>query len=302
VDRWHEAAIVAANESQYNPLQDYLNSLKWDGVSRVNDWLTKYGGAESNPYTQTVGRKTLIGAISRAYVPGSKFDYVLVLEGAQGIGKSSLVASLGKSYYSDVFIDPSNKDSVTLLVGKWIVEISEMSSYKKADIDAMKRFITIQSDRIRMPYARFAQDIPRTCIFIGNINPDGGGYLRDTTGNRRFWPVAVSRVDIEEFDKVVDQLWAEAVILFKQGEKPYIDDKTINEYALRSAEKRRQVEPWSQIIKRNELDCVNAIDVYTVAIGGRMQDFGHVEQRRVHEAMTENGYMHIDGVYLKGVV
>ena len=187
----HEAVALVASRNLYHPVKEYLESLTWDGVFVLTPGCQPI--VRSYPRTtQTRGAKVLIGALARIYQPGCKFDYTLVLEGSQGIGKSTVCALLGKGWYGSPSLDITNKDTVDQIRSKWIVELAEMETASRAETQALKAFLTRQTDRVRMAYARNAQEFPRTCIFIGTINPDkANGYLKDTTGNRRFWPVFV---------------------------------------------------------------------------------------------------------------
>ena len=246
----HEAALKIAMDNAYHPVINYLDNLRWDGIPRIHNWLTDYAGAANNPYVQSVGEKTLMAAVARIYEPGIKFDHVLVLEGEQGIGKSTLVHTLGKNWYGDIIIDPHNKDTIDALRGKWIVEISEMECTRR-EVNALKRFISCTSDTVRLAYARTAKEFPRKSIFIGTINPEmGRGYLKDSTGNRRYWPVEIIGVDFDGLKNDVDQLWAEAVAKYKKGgAKLWIEDKNVRNLAAAEANKRYEGDPWEDIIE-----------------------------------------------------
>jgi predicted P-loop ATPase len=246
----HEAAIAVSHMTPVHPVSDYLTSLKWDGVQRIQNWLTIYAGASETPYTNAVGRMTLIAAVTRVFKPGAKYDYMLILEGKQGIGKSTLVALLGKEWFGDIVIDPHNKDTIDALRGKWIVEVSEMTECTRYEANAIKRFLTCTSDRVRLAYAKNAKDFPRRCIFIGTINPTAGkGYLKDPTGNRRFLPVALNRVNIPKLQTDVNQLWAEAYHEYKTTEQAiYLTDRTVEKMALTEADKRRVVDSWFEVV------------------------------------------------------
>ena len=245
----HEAALNIAKENAYHPVFNYLEGLKWDGKKRLGTWLSDYCSCEENIYTKAIGEKVLIAAIARIYKPGTKFDHVLVIEGAQGIGKTTLVSIIGKYWYGDVMIDPHNKDTVDALRGKWIIEISEMECAKR-EVNALKRFITCTSDRMRPAYARNTQDFPRQCIFIGTINPENGrGYLKDPTGNRRYWPLRVDAVDFVRLREDMDQIWAEALQVYKSGKcKLYLETKELQDFAHNEAEERFEMDPLEEII------------------------------------------------------
>jgi predicted P-loop ATPase len=219
----YDAVLVISQQRCYHPVRDYLSSLVWDGVKRVDTWLTEYVGSKDDAYIRAVGRKVLAAAVARIFHPGVKFDYTLVLEGPQGIGKSRLVKALGGEYSNDISLDPDDKDCIMLMEGRWIIELSEMATHRKSEADRLKAFLTRTEDLIRKPYNRTTSDIPRQSIFIGTINPQAGfGYLKDPTGNRRFWPVEVGEIKVDAIMEDRDQLWAEAVQIYKQGEQLYL--------------------------------------------------------------------------------
>ena len=246
----HEAALVVAGKKRFHPVREYLKSLKWDGKSRLGKWLSTYAGVKYDPYTRAVGKKVLVGAVARVFSPGIKFDYMLVLEGKQGIGKSTLVSILGGQWYGDVNITDSDKDTIDSMRGKWIIEVSEMVCSRKVETDKLKSFLSKSTDRVRLAYRRNAEDYPRQSIFIGTVNPEAdSGYLRDTTGNRRFWPVFCEYIDLEALRQVRDQLWAEAVVSYFEGEPLYLEDEKVREIQEAITEERRQKDPWLEHIR-----------------------------------------------------
>lgn len=246
----HEAALVLAKMKPHHPVKKYLRSLEWDGIDRLDRWLIDYAGVKENPYTLTIGRKTLVAAVSRIFNPGCKFDYMLVFEGMQGIFKSTLCSILGKSWYGDIILNTHDKDTIDALRGKWIIEVSEMECAKRSDTQALKAFISRQCDRVRLAYARQTEDYPRQCIFIGTINPEAIGYLQDTTGNRRFWPVkCVGRIKIAKLKADMDQLWAEAVCCYSLGESLYISDRDVVKQAAQEVDERKEEDPWTDQIQ-----------------------------------------------------
>ncbi len=214
-----KAAYVVGKRDSYNPLKDELNALAWDSVSRLETWLSRYLGVEDTPYIRSVGRKWLISAVARAMKPGTKADHVIILEGGQGIGKSTALRLLAgnEKRFSDSHIDIGNKDAFVSLRGKWIIELAELASLSKAESEKSKAFFSSPSDSYRPPYGRELVMIPRTCVFAGTTNL--GQYLNDETGGRRYWPVKVGVIDMEGLAYDKDQLWAEAVQAFKAGEQ-----------------------------------------------------------------------------------
>ena len=217
------------DDRSYHPIREYLASLPpWDGVPRAETLLIDYLGADDNAYTRAVTRKTLCGAVARVQHPGVKFDYIPVLNGPQGIGKSTLIAKIGGEWYSDSvsLTDMNDKTAAEKLQGYWVLEIGELAGMKKADIDKVKAFISRQDDKYRASFGRRVTPHPRQCIFFGTTNSQNG-YLRDITGNRRFWTVktpGTGRLKPWQLAKEdVQQIWAEALVLVERGEKLYLD-------------------------------------------------------------------------------
>jgi len=225
---------VTSAERLYHPITEYLSTLKWDGVPRIDSLLIDYLGAEDTPYVRAVTRKTLVAAIARIYKPGVKFDSILVLNGPQGLGKSTLFAILGKQWFSDSLSisDMKDKTAPEKLQGYWILEISELNGIKKMDVEVVKSFITRTDDKYRQAYGVSVESHPRNCVIVGTTNSDGG-FLRDITGNRRFWPVRVSgHSKYKPWElKDVDQVWAEAIEYYRNGEQLFLkDDIAIEAY------------------------------------------------------------------------
>lgn len=241
-DMVQDALINVSTANKYHPVRDYLNVLKWDGVPRVEKLLVNYLGAEDTEYTKIVTRKFMAAAVARVMKPGVKFDNVLVTLGKQGIGKTLLAQKLGGPWFSNSLDSVQGKDAYEALQGAWIIELGEMSATKKADIDAMKQFISKTSDTFRAAYARNTETHFRQCVFWGTTNEQE--FLRDKTGNRRFWPVPCAKEggklkpwDLS--DETRDQIWAEAVQIFKNGEVLAL---TAKENALATAQQSMHTE------------------------------------------------------------
>ena len=216
---------LVSSERLYHPVKEYLNGLSWDGTKRLENLLVDYLGAEDTPYVRAVTRKTLVAAVARIYEPGTKFDSILVLNGPQGIGKSTLFARLGRAWYSDSLSisDMKDKTASEKLQGYWILELGELAGIRKMDVETVKSFITRTDDKYRKAYGVNVESHPRQCIIVGSTNSDGG-FLRDVTGNRRFWPVRVlgkGRHKPWDLD-AVDQIWAEAAEYYHQGEELFL--------------------------------------------------------------------------------
>lgn len=272
-----DAVIKVANDNQYNPVQHYIESLVWDGKKRLDNWLTKYCGAKDSAYTRAVGAKTLVAAVARTFHPGIKFDYMLILEGRQGIGKSTAVNILGGEWYADIVLRTDHKDTVQLINGAWIIEVSEMAGLRKAEIESLKAFLSRPTDSIRPPYGKTPQEYPRRSIFIGTINPPPSGYLRDESGNRRYWPVWVKYVDIPGLRKDRDQIFAEAYYRFRKNEKLYLDKQKQQQQAQKETELRMQQHPWlyvvSEYLDTYDIKRITIQDLYRDAINGSLGTF-----------------------------
>lgn len=258
-----DAVAVVARERSIHPVRNYLEGLAWDGVARLGTMLVRYFGAvatgadEASPeevarrngYLTSVSKCTMKSAVARAYSPGCKVDHVPVLKSPQGAGKSSAIARLcpDPGWFSDEIAEIGTKDSAQDLAGKWIIELAELAAMRKADREKMKAFITRSTDHYRPSYARRSEDFLRHCIFIGTTNADE--FLTDEIGNRRFWPVTVRSIDLEAIDRDRDQLWAEAVVLFKAGEQWWFDQRTETIAAEIQSEHVAR-DPWHATVMR----------------------------------------------------
>ena len=230
---------VVSSERLYHPIKEYFSTLAWDGVERLDSLLIDYMGAEDTPYTRAVTRKSLTAAVARIYEPGIKFDSMLVICGPQGMGKSTFFTLLGKEWFSDSLsiADMRDKTAAEKLQGYWILEIAEMNGIKKVDVETVKSFISRTDDKFRQAYGSVVESHPRSNIIVGSSNADSG-FLRDITGNRRFWPVNVTGKGTFhpwEIDSV-DQIWAEAIVRYKEGEELYLKGSVAAEAYIRQQE------------------------------------------------------------------
>ena len=298
-----EAVGVVAHKYLYHPIRNYLKSLVWDGVPRLDTWLSKYCGALQTIYTKEVGRKVLCAAVKRAFDPGCKWDYVMILEGNQGIGKSTVCRILGRQWGGDVIIDPHEKDTVMCMRNKWVIELSEMAALRWADANALKAFISRQVDVARLTYAIAARDIKRQSIFIGTINPEHAGYLNDSE-NRRYWVIHVpDRVDMVGLENVCDQLWAEAYLAYPT-ERLTLDGEALriqtHETNIRRPEDplKLNVLKWSR--ENREVDEVRVEDILTY-MGIPLARITRGEQSRIAHILIDIGWTkqskHIDGMW-----
>lgn len=285
-------AVVAA-ERIYHPIKNYFAGLTWDGVPRLDSLLIDYCGAEDTPYTRAVTRKTLCAAVARVYEPGRKFDSILVLSGPQGIGKSTFFAKLGGAWYSDslAISDMKDKTAAEKLQGYWILELGELAGIKKVDVETVKSFVTRVDDKYRQAYGMVVESHPRSCIIVGTTNSESG-FLRDITGNRRFWPVQVSEHgshhpwDLEE----IDQVWAEAIQAYKDGESLFLSGEVAQmayakqQEAMESDDREGLVQDYLDRLLPENWDNMDLYQRRTFLGGGEFEDTpteGTVRRERV---------------------
>lgn len=245
----YKAVDFVARHQSYHPIRSWLRSLEWDGVPRLEEWLAAYCGAESTAYTRAIGPKVLLGAVSRIMEPGCKMDYTLVLEGPQGSRKSTVCEILGvrKEWYA-VLSPETDKDTRQILSRKWIIEYAEIDALGKREAASVKNFMTTATDTYRPPYGTGPEDFPRQSIFLGTVNPGAAGsYLNDGTGGRRFWPVETGDIDTEGLRADIEQLYAEAMALYRAGAKPYLSEQYSGLLAEEVA-KRQIIDPITEAL------------------------------------------------------
>ena len=284
----NDALAIVQEKHRFHPIRDYLDSLSWDGLPRLDTLLIDYLGAEDTEYVRTVTRKAFTAAVARIYQPGGKFDYMIVLVGPQGIGKSLILKLLGQRWFSDSLTTVQGKEAYEQLQGTWLVEMAELSATKKAEIESIKHFISKQEDIYRAAYGRRASKFPRQCVFFGTTNDQE--FLRDKTGNRRFWPVDVGVEerkkslwkDMDQFE--IDQIWAEAVQVWKDGERLYLEPDMEAE-AMQKQEEHTEESSKAGLI-REYLDTPLPEDWTNLDIGARRRylhgtDFGEAPKGTV---------------------
>jgi predicted P-loop ATPase len=257
-----EAVQTAARNHRFHPIREYFEGLTWDGISRIGDWLTLYLGVDPSDYARAVGAKWLIGAVARVFQPGCKMDCCIVLEGPQGIRKSSALRVLAEPWFCDEIADLGSKDSSMQVHGVLVVEIAELDALQKSEVSKVKVFMSRSTDRYRPPYAKYLVEAPRESVFAGSVNP-GIKYLKDETGGRRFWPVTCGRIDIKSLERDRDQLWAEAVVRFRANSTWWLDTPELNQAAEQEQAQRYDVDPWLPKIVEyiKDLDSVSIRDV-----------------------------------------
>lgn len=242
-----EAVQLVARDNSFDPVRLYLDNLRWDGTTRTETWLSLYLGAEPSPYTAATGERWLVSAVARVYRPGCKADCVLILEGPQGLGKSRVLRALAEPWFTDEIADLGSKDAAMQLLGVWVIEIAELDSMTRAEVSRVKAFLSRSTDRFRPPYGRRLVEQPRRCVFAGTVNADE--YLRDETGNRRFWPVRCTVARVDDLVRDRDQIWAEALIRYRQGATWWLDEASLIAEAEREQGERLQGDPWRDAIQ-----------------------------------------------------
>jgi len=244
-----DAMITSARANAFHPVREFLETLVWDGTSRLDTWTLDYCNVKDTEYARMVSRWWLISAVARVYMPGCQVDHTLILEGGQGIGKSSALRILGGQWYTGSHIDLESKDGLGVLHGAWIVELQELDSMKRAEVSRVKAMLSTCSDRYRPPYGRLTIDKPRQCVFAGTVNDTQ--YLTDPTGNRRFFPLDCGErpINLEELARVRDQLLAEAVARFKNGERFHPESRREKDLCRAQVVERVLEDPFHQPVQ-----------------------------------------------------
>lgn len=287
-----DAVQAVAAERAYHPIKEYFDSLpEWDGIERVERLYIDYFNAEDTAYTRAVARKSLMAAVRRIYTPGYKFDTVPILNGPQGIGKSTFFARLAGKWYSDSLTigDMKDKSGPEKLQGYWILELSELAGMKKAEVETIKSFISRVDDKYRASYGISVENHPRQCIIVGTTNAESG-FLRDITGNRRFWPLRVSagkKKPWELTQEEVDQIWAETLVLNRSGEKLYMEgDEAIlaadeQSGAMESDEREGLVREYLEKLLPDNWSKMDLFDRRVFLNGGEIGAMGTVRREAV---------------------
>jgi predicted P-loop ATPase len=303
---------TVAHENAFHPVMDYFKSITWDGEPRADEWAIKYLGVTDSPYVRAVSAKWLISAVARIEKPGCKADCVLVLEGVEDLGKSTVFRKLAvdNRWFTDEVSALGTKDADEQLRGIWIAELAELDALSRAaDVAAAKAAISRQVDRYRPPYGMRVQDFPRQCVFGATSNRSD--WNRDDTGGRRFWPlVCHGDINIAELEAVRDQLWAEAHHRYAQGELWYLDKSNpeamaVLEAAREEQAKRHETDAWESLVlnylakeaaeplKLKELK-ENGITIAEVMVAGlhiRRADIRRDQQMRVGGILRTNGWV-----------
>lgn len=281
---------VVSRESTVHPVCAYLAALEWDGVLRLDTWAVRYLGAEDTPYVRAVSAKWMISAVARVCEPGCKADCALILEGPQGIMKSTAVSVLGGDWFTDEVAEFGNKDASMQVSGAWVIEIAELDAMSKAEVHKVKAFMSRRIDRFRPPYGIRVEEFPRQCVFVGTVNMTE--YLRDETGGRRFWPLACGRIDIDGLRAVRDQLWAEAKHRYLDGESWWLDDPETVTSAKDEQRARYQEDVWQALIAEHLIGSnqTSIPDILSVALGVSKDKWSQTDQNRVARCLRLMGW------------
>lgn len=288
----HQAVALRAREHSFHPVREYLNELQWDGKSRLSTWLTTYLGVKDTLYAQQIGRMFIIAMVARVLRPGCKCDYMLIMEGLQGFQKSTVCRTLAGQWFSDS-LPNLQRDEVRVsqhIRGKWLIEIGEMSAMGKAANEDLKAFITRNEECFTPKYGRKEVREPRQCVFIGTTNK--ATYLRDETGGRRFWPIVVTSIDLEALTRDRDQLFAEAVQAFKQGENWWPSPEFEMQHIKPEQDARFESDLWEQPIASwvNGKSKVLVLEIARGALFIQTDRLGTADQRRITAVLTYLGW------------
>jgi len=286
-----EAVKVVAQRNAFHPVREYLDALQHDGKSRISSWLTGYLGAPATTYSAAVGAWWLISAVARIYRPGAKADHTPVLEGKQGIGKSTALKVLaGEDWFTDELGDLGNKDTAMQLHGRLIVELGELDALSKAEVSRVKAFLSRSSDKYRPPWGRRVIDVPRQNVFAGTTNQEA--YLKDESGARRFWPVRCTKIDTAGLERDRHQLWAEAVAHYRDGKQWWPDSGETADFEEQQ-EERRQADPWEREIEvwlTAPHKDVTTSSILGSCLGKQKADWNRSDEMRVAACMKVLGW------------
>jgi predicted P-loop ATPase len=284
------AVQTVARDRTFHPVRQKLDSLEWDGTCRIDDWLSLYLGADSNEYTCAIGPRWLISAVARIYKPGCKVDCALIIEGDQGLMKSTALKTLAEPWFTDEIADLGSKDAAMQTRGVWVIEIAELDSMSRADVSKIKGFISRTTDRFRPPYGKRLIESPRQCIFAGSVNHST--YLRDETGGRRFWPVACTRILIDDLVRDRDQLWAEAVARYRAGERWWLDTAELTLAAEQEQADRYEGDAWEGPVAMwiDGRDSISVDDILMTCLDKPKGTWTHFDKTRVARCLRALGW------------
>ena len=290
------AVQATARQSPFHPVRDYFETLKWDGKPRLDVWLVTYMHADDTPYVRAVGPRWMISAVARIYRPGCQVDHALILEGPQGKLKSTALRILAvrDAWFTDRLSHIGSKDAMLEMAGILLAELAELDALTKASSSANKCFLTRRHDRFRPPYGKHQVTLLRQCVFAGTINPPPvGGYLKDNTGERRYWPVAChGTIDCDGIERDRDQLWAEAVARYKAGAKWWLETPELEALATAEQALRFKADAWQEDIEEwiGERKDVSVAEVLGDALKIPLGERNRSAEMRVASILTHLGF------------
>lgn len=285
-----QAVEAASRERSFHPVRTYLEPLRWDGVPRLDSWLQTLLGAsaaadEGLKYIAAVGSRWLISAVARVMQPGCKADCCLILEGPQGIKKSTALKTLAGEWFADEIADLGSKDAALQTRGVWVIELAELDAMSRSETSRIKAFMSRATDHFRPPYGKRVVDLPRQCVFAGSVN--GNAYLRDETGARRFWPVACGVIDIDALARDRDQLWAEALTRYREGAPWWLETGELNGWAEVEQSARYEGDAWDSLILEwarvrveGGSDSVSVAEALDMCLGKKRDQWSRADEMR----------------------
>jgi len=283
------AVEAVAKDESFHPVRHYLTGLIWDGTKRVGRFAAMYVGAEDTPYHSEVSTRMFIAAVARIMQPGCKHDHMSILEAPQGTGKSRTLRKLFEPWFTDDLAEFGSKDASMQVRSAWGIEVAELSSMTRSEIERVKAFITRSTDRFRPSYGRRVIEVPRQAVFFGSTN--ALEYLKDETGGRRFWPIRCGVIDYDAVVRDRDQLWAEAVALYNTGEPWWLTNNALVLEPRGQQDARYQDDAWYEFITRY---CANADNVSVAeileAIGLERARWTQPDQNRVVRCLVRLGW------------
>lgn len=291
LDAIHQGLDAIAARRPRDPVREYLDALVWDGTPRIDTWTSRYLGAPDSLYTRGIGGRWLVSAVARTYRPGCQADHVLVLEGAQGTGKSTALRTIAgpDEWFSDEVSSLGSKDAADSLRGPWIIELAELDAANRSDVATLKAFLTRRVDRFRAAYGRRTLNHPRRCVFAASTNEHA--YAKDATGSRRLWPVRTRAIDLPALRRDRDQLWAEARDRYRAGDPWHPDGELAaacaEEQAARYLEDAWQGDVEAYLSGRDE---VTVREIATDAIGIELARVGQADSNRIVRCLAVAGW------------
>jgi predicted P-loop ATPase len=290
-DVMHQAIEVRARECSFHPVRKWLGSLKWDGIPRLKNFFPQYFGSEATEYTHGIGKMFMVSVVARVLKPGCKADYMVVLEGPQGSLKSTACKILGGDWFSDSLPElAAGKDVSMHLRGKWLIEVAEMHAVGRAETTHLKAFISRRIEIYRPSYGRKEVHEDRQCVFIGTTNQEA--YLRDETGGRRFWPVKTGTINIAALIRDREQLFAEAVVSYRNGMQWWPDREFENIYIAPEQAARYQGDVWEESISDylKVRSRVTIGEIAQAALGFQTAKIGTADANRIRAVVTALGW------------